>query len=102
MPDRFITVLEKEQCIHKLDSHVVEKVCQCIHERIKNKLPVVPVSVNFSRLDFIMCDMLEVVERAVEKYDIPRDYIHIEITESMIVKDEELMRDVISKFRESG
>ena len=102
MPDRFITVLEKEQCIHKLDSYVVEKVCQCIHERIKNKLPVVPVSVNFSRLDFIMCNMLEVVERAVEKYDIPRDYIHIEITESMIVKDEELMRDVISKFRESG
>ena len=102
MPDRFITVLEKEQCIHKLDSYVVEKVCQCIHDRVKAGLPVVPISVNFSRLDFIMCDMLDVVEAAVEKYDIPRDYIHIEITESMIVKDEELMREVINSFRKAG
>ena len=102
MPDRFITVLEKEQCIHKLDSYVVEKVCQCIHDRVKANLPIVPISVNFSRLDFIMCDMLEVVEAAVEKYDVPRDYIHIEITESMIAKDEELMRDVIYNFRKAG
>ncbi|MBQ8949635.1 MAG: EAL domain-containing protein [Eubacterium sp.] len=102
MPDRFITVLEKEQCIHKLDSYVVEKVCQCLHDRVQNNEPIVPVSVNFSRLDFIMCDMLDVVEAAVEKYDVPRDYIHIEITESMIAKDEELMRDVIHNFREAG
>lgn len=101
-PDRFIGALERERCIHKLDSYIVEKVCECLHERIMEKKPVVPVSVNFSRLDFIMCDMFEVVERAVEKYDVPRDYIHIEITESMLASDEELMQRVIQEFRGAG
>ena len=55
-----------------------------------------------SRLDFVMCDMLKVVEDAVEKYNIPRDYLHIEVTESMIVQDEDLMIDIISKFRARG
>ena len=101
-PDRFIGILEKDRQIHKLDSYVVERVCRMIHERMAENKPIVPVSINFSRLDFIMCDMLEVVEKAVEKYDIPRDYIHFEITESMIASDEELMRNVIDRFRNAG
>ena len=102
MPDQIVGILEEHRQIHKLDCHVVEKVCQCIHDRVGRGLPVVPVSINFSRQDFISCDMLQVVEAAVEKYDVPRDFIHVEITESMIVEDEELMRDVIEKFRKVG
>ena len=46
--------------------------------------------------------MLKVVETAVAKYDIPRDYLHFEVTESMIAQDEELMKDVIERFRTRG
>lgn len=102
LPGRFIEILEKEREITKLDCYVVDKVCRCIHERMVSGKPIVPVSINFSRLDFIMCDMLQVVEEAVSKYEVPRDYIHIEITESMIASDEELMRDVIERFRGAG
>ena len=101
-PDQFISTLENERCIHKLDCYVVEQVCRCIHERMAARLPMVPVSVNFSRVDFQMCDMLEVVESIVEKYDIPRDYLHIEITESMIAADKELMEEIIKRFRKTG
>ncbi|MBO5987694.1 MAG: EAL domain-containing protein [Lachnospiraceae bacterium] len=102
MPGDFISVLEESRLIYKLDSFVVEEVCKLMHERVQQKLNVVPVSVNFSRLDFVTCDMLKVVETAVEKYDIPRDYIHIEVTESMIASDAELMRSVIDSFRAAG
>ncbi|MBR1675276.1 MAG: EAL domain-containing protein [Eubacterium sp.] len=102
LPDRFVGVLEKDRQIQKIDCYVVEKVCRTIHERIQAGKPVVPVSINFSRIDFVMCNMLEVVEDAVERNDIPRDYIHIEITESMIASDEELMRRVIEDFRNAG
>ncbi len=101
-PDRFIGVLEKERCIHKIDSFVIDRACGIISERLRKGLPVVPVSVNLSRLDFVMCDMLSVVEQAVEKHKIPKEYLHIEITESMIASDEELMRKVIEDFREAG
>ena len=102
MPGDFIKTLEDNRQIHKLDSYVVDKVCQCIQDRVAQKQPAVPVSVNFSRLDFAMCDMLRVVEQAVAKYDVPRDYIHIEVTESMIASDEELMRKAIGDFRQAG
>ncbi|MCR5458556.1 MAG: EAL domain-containing protein [Acetatifactor sp.] len=101
-PGDFIGVLEESRQIHKLDSFVVEEVCRTMHERVLNHQPIVPVSVNFSRLDFVTCDMLAVVESAVKKYDVPRDYIHVEITESMIVSDQELMRGVINSFRAAG
>ncbi|MBR6159995.1 MAG: EAL domain-containing protein, partial [Lachnospiraceae bacterium] len=101
-PDRFIHVLEDERCIHRLDSFVVRRVCRYIRERVDSGLPAIPVSVNFSQMDFAMCDMLEVVERAVEEYDIPRDYLHIEITESMIAADEEKMHTIISGFKDAG
>ncbi len=101
-PDKFIGALEASRQIHKLDCWIVEKVCSDISERIKKGLIAVPVSVNFSRLDFEAMDMLKLVEGAVEKYDIPRDYIHIEITESMIVSDADLMSKVIESFRNAG
>ena len=101
-PDRFIGALEREKCIHKLDCFIVEKVCEVIGKRLKEGLPVVPVSGNFSRLDFVMCDMLAVVEDAVKRHSVPKHYIHIEITESMIASDEDLMRKVIDDFKNAG
>jgi EAL domain-containing protein (putative c-di-GMP-specific phosphodiesterase class I) len=81
---------------------MIEKVCSDIHDRLIADLDMVPVSINFSRLDFLTCDMLEVLENAVNKYDIPRDYIHVEITESMMITDGDFMQEVIEGFREKG
>ena len=102
MPNQFIKPLEKNRLIYKVDMYVVDKVCSDLHERFMLGKPVVPVSINFSRIDFTMCDMLDVVEKAVAKYDIPREYIHIEVTESMIASDEVLMRRVIEDFKKTG
>lgn len=101
-PDKFIGALEASRQIHKLDCWIVDKVCSDISKRIKDGLTAVPVSVNFSRLDFEATDMLKVVETAVKKHDIPKDYIHVEITESMIVSDADLMRRIIENFRTAG
>ncbi|RKM62109.1 EAL domain-containing protein [Butyrivibrio sp. CB08] len=101
-PDKFIGTLENTRQIHKLDMYIIEQVCKDISERLSNKLPTVPVSVNFSRLDFEEVDMVGFVEGLVSRYDIPRDYIHIEITESMIVSDADLMRRMIDDFRDAG
>ncbi len=101
-PDKFIGVLEESRQIHKLDMFMLEQVCADVADRIKKGLPTVTVSVNFSRLDFEEVDMLRTVEDLVEKYDIPRDYLHIEVTESMIVSDAALMTRIIDSFREAG
>ncbi|WP_022775171.1 EAL domain-containing protein [Butyrivibrio sp. AE2015] len=101
-PDKFIGALEESRQIHKLDCWMVKKVCSDISERIHNGLDAIPVSINFSRLDLEATDMLKVLEDAVDEYDIPRDYIHVEITESMIVSDADLMSGMIERFRSTG
>ena len=64
-PPFFIGILEQHNLIHKLDAFLIEEVCRNQARVRKAGLPSVAVSLNLSRLDFINCDIFEVVENAV-------------------------------------
>lgn len=100
-PGVFIGALEESKQIHKLDSHVIELVCKELREQLDQGLPVVPVSFNLSRLDFVGCDIFTVVESALEKYKIDREYIRVEITESIMASDSYVQSE-IQRFRLVG
>ena len=72
-PAAFIGALEESRQIHKLDSHVINLVCKEMREEMDQGHAVVPVSFNLSRLDFLSCDIFEVVEKALQKYNIDRE-----------------------------
>lgn len=101
-PDQFIPVLERMRAIHLLDSHVARRTCAVIRQTIEHNGTPVPISVNLSRLDFILCDIFEVVTQAVREYQIPRDFLYIEITESIMADQDSRMHDVIERFRKAG
>ena len=100
-PGEFIGALEESKQIHKLDSHMIELVCKEMREQLDQGNPVVPVSFNLSRLDFTGCDIFEVVESILEKYKIERDYIRVEITESIMASDSYIQHE-IERFRLVG
>lgn len=100
-PAVFIGVLEESRQIHKLDSHVINLVCKEMREELDLGHPIVPVSFNLSRLDFLGCNIFEVVEKALQKYNIDREYIRVEITESIMASDS-YVRSEIEKFRLVG
>ncbi len=100
MPSEFIGVLEKHRLIHKLDIRILNQVCETL--RSMNTHVEVPVSVNFSRLDYELCDLFEMVEAAVQAHKTRRSSLCIEITESTIADNEERMRRYIDRFREAG
>ncbi len=101
-PGEFIPALENNQQITRLDLHVLNEVCRDIRRKQELGYITVPVSINLSRFDFISCDIFNEVEHAVLRHGIARDMLCIEITESMIISDPELLKDVISRFREAG
>lgn len=100
-PGEFIGALEESKQIHKLDSHVIELVCEEMREQLDQGNPVVPVSFNLSRLDFTGCDIFEVVESILQKYKIDREYIRVEITESIMASDSYIQHE-IERFRLVG
>lgn len=101
-PGIFIPLFEQETLIHKLDLHIIRMVCKDLRYAIDNAWQVVPVSVNLSRVDFQMMDVIREIEKCREEYDIPRRLLHIEITESAVTEGEEYLASIIDKFREMG
>ena len=101
-PPVFIPVLEQHGLIHLLDCHVIWQVCALYREAVSRGDIVVPISLNLSRLDFELCDIFSVVEEAVRTYEVPRQNICIEITESALTDNENSMIVRIDRFRNAG
>jgi diguanylate cyclase (GGDEF)-like protein len=101
-PGIFIPVLEESRQIHKLDLYVLEQVCRRIHDLREKGEAAVPASFNLSRVDFVMVDVFAEVEKMVKRYQIPRDMIRIEITESTVMQDKKRMAEWIAQFRQAG
>lgn len=102
MPGIFIPVLEGARIIDKLDRYVLEAAARFLAERRRQGLPVVPVSVNLSRVDFEVSQPLDMVEEVMKRYRLPRRLIRIEITESALVKSEKVLKKAIAAFRKAG
>ena len=101
-PAVFIGTLEDCRQIHKLDLNMIENVCKDFQNARENCIPVVPVSLNFSRLDFELCDIVQYLDECSEKYNIPRDYLDVEITESALTESRDILLDVIAKLKSRG
>ncbi len=101
-PADFIPILEEYHMIHKLDMFILEVVCKDLSEANDPELPKLPVSINFSRLDFDHTDIFAEVERCIKKYGINKQMIHIEITESALHDSDEKFRKTLDMFRSNG
>lgn len=101
-PADFIETLEQSHLIHKLDSFIVKKVCEDYKKLKDAGEPLVPVSINLSRLDFDLCDIGKIIDDYREEYGVPKRMLDIEITESALNDDSEGMKQEISRLHESG
>ncbi len=101
-PASYIYVLEEQHLIHRLDTYVINKVCEELRRQTKNGEKTVPVSLNLSRLDFELTDVVRVIEDAVSKNEISPDLLRFELTESLIAVDMEAMQHEAERLREHG
>ena len=101
-PNEFIPVLEEYRLIHKLDKSIFESVCKDLRVSLDAGKPVVPVSLNFSRLDFELMDAVSELENLVKKYGIAKELIHVEVTESALTDNFAHLNTAINRIKESG
>ncbi|ORT99272.1 Sensory box/GGDEF family protein [Anaerovibrio sp. JC8] len=71
MPGKFVSFLEKNGYITQLDQHIWEITCRTIRRWMDTGLPVLPVSINVSRIDIQNMDVVRVLTELVHKYQIP-------------------------------
>ena len=101
-PGQFIPALENAQVIYKLDVEILRLVCKDIRHNMDNDLPVLPVSINFSRADFGVIDIVEVVKKITDEFNVPHELIHVEITESALTDKEDTLKNTIKLLHKNG
>ncbi|MBU3805044.1 MAG: EAL domain-containing protein [Candidatus Cellulosilyticum pullistercoris] len=101
-PYVFIPVCEVNGLIKEIDELVLEDVCQNLRLWINQNKKVVPISVNLSRnyLDKINC--INRLVKIINQYDIPKELIEFEVTESSLVGNEKKLKETIDTLRDKG
>ncbi|WP_227433988.1 EAL domain-containing protein [Clostridioides sp. ES-S-0006-03] len=101
-PNDFIPFFEKNGFIIKLDHYVFEKSCAMIRKWIDNGETPIPISVNFSRAHLNNKDFLEKYKTIRDKYDVPAKLLEIELTETLIFDNLQMLLNVIDQIHEEG
>jgi len=102
MPADFIPVFEKNGFITELDHFAFEEVCRYLQRRIKKNQKLLPVSVNVSRISVLQSDFCDRYISLKKEYEIPDGILELECTESMIVENIEMLKNIMDKMRAEG
>ena len=102
LPFRFIPVLEKNGDIRRLDFYMLEHVCRDMRRWLDQGLKTVRVSVNMSRLHMGDPGLLDHIIGIIDKYDIPHQYLEIELTETTTDVDYIELKKLVTGLREAG
>lgn len=101
-PYYFIEVSEKSSLISEIDRLIFEDVCRQIKEWLDKGLPCVPTSINLSRAYLNSLDMIYELKSIVDEYGIPSELIQLEVTESAIVENEKVLKQIIHHMHNLG
>jgi EAL domain-containing protein (putative c-di-GMP-specific phosphodiesterase class I)/GGDEF domain-containing protein len=101
-PGLFIPVLEEANLIHRLDLCIIEQACQTIRGMKDENEPMIPISVNPSRIDFQVCDIFKEVDHLRRKYDLSPKLLKIEVTESTLTTAPEALMRAMREFQRAG
>lgn len=99
-PNQFIPLAERTGFIIKLDEWVVHQACG--HREWLNKgYEVVPIAVNISARHFRSITLIEMITRALNKYDVPPHLLAIEVTEGALIH-KDLSKRVLLQLKEQN
>lgn len=100
-PSHFIPVLEEARLISLLDFHVFERVCSQLQSWRAADIDVVPVSTNFSRHTLAVEGFADRLEDICRRYQIGRELIEVEITETVEADDRSLFLHAVDQLRQN-
>lgn len=101
-PSEFISIAEKTGLIHSIGDWVLHTVCEQIKSWQQADLSPVPVAVNISPKQFLQKNFISSFMEIFHAAGIELSLIEVEITETSVIENKELMMEAINQFREFG
>ncbi|MBE6013789.1 MAG: EAL domain-containing protein [Lachnospiraceae bacterium] len=101
-PDEFIPMFEKKGQIVQVDFFIYEQVLNFMKKWKMSGKDLIPISVNFSRLNVCHENFVDELDKLASYYDIEPSMIEVEITESAISTGNDEMINVLGELRSYG
>ncbi|MBO5235849.1 MAG: EAL domain-containing protein [Spirochaetaceae bacterium] len=101
-PDRFIPLFERNGFIFKIDLYVFEQVCKMLRSELDKGLEPYTVSVNLSRAYLTRKGFLDEFKAICLRYNIPPKYLELELTETIVFENMNLLLNVIQEMHDFG
>ncbi len=101
-PNDFIPLFEGNGFIVKLDMYIFEAVCMKIRQWMDIGYNKLVISVNCSRQNLNNKNFVKNITAIADKYNVPHDYIEIELTESTAAEHEDIIENLFRDLHEAG
>ncbi len=101
-PQHFIPILEKNGMLGHLDEIMMRKTLAYMQNWRKKGLLSFPVSINLSRINFYNDNIVKQIVKLQKAYDIPTEFIELEVTETTFIEDLNIINNSIRELRSHG
>ncbi len=102
MPDRFIRVAENSGQMNAIGEWVLRTSCIQVRMWQDEGLNVVPVAVNVSAVQFRQEGFVDLVKRVLCETGLDPAYLELELTESVLLSNADVMFKVLKDLKEMG
>ena len=101
-PKEFIVIAEESGLIHELGLYVFRKACRQLADWQKRGVPLGVLSVNFSAHQLLVATFIDEVDRVIEETGVDPRFIEVEITETSMLFDLGVTKNVIADLKHRG
>lgn len=101
-PDKFIPIAEENGLISKIDEWVLIEACRQNKRWQDENFGEIPISVNISAKNLQQNYLIPLVKRALIESGLSPEYLKLEITENVFIKNPKQVVEVINQLRSLG
>ncbi len=101
-PGQFFDDIEALNLYSELDNYVLEKTCKTIAKWYQTYKRRVPLAINITAVEFQAPDFISNIQTLLIKYEIPPIYLELEVTESVVITDIDLVMNTIVVLQNMG
>ena len=101
-PKEFIVIAEESGLIHELGVYVFRKACRQLRDWQDRDISLGILSVNFSAHQLLVATFIDEVDQVIEETGVDPHFIEVEITETSMLFDLGVTRNVIAELKHRG
>ena len=101
-PDEFIPIAEQNGKIIEVGRFVIEEVCSFIKSERLQERGITFVDINLSVIQCMHPEIINDIEKTLEKYNVPRSMVNLEITETASAQSYAMLQTKLNELHSNG